>query len=62
VITKERATRLEGSFGTDKEYFLLKRIKARTKETEILWMFFGIHTSNAIRIGQRMSNSIAQAA
>jgi len=46
MITKERATRLEGSFGTDKEHFLLKRIKARTKETEILWIFFGIHTSS----------------
>ncbi len=55
MITKERATRLEGSFGTDKEYFLLKRIKARTKQTEILWIFFGIHTSNAIRIGLRMT-------
>jgi len=54
IITKERATRLEGSFGTDKEHFLLKRIKARTEETEKLWIFFGIHTSNAIQIGQRM--------
>lgn len=62
MITKERATRLEGSFGTDKEHFLLKRIKARTKQTEILWMFFGIHTSNAIRIGQRMAKSKLKAA
>ena len=29
MITKERATRMEGSFGTDKEHFLLKKIKAR---------------------------------
>lgn len=62
MITKERATRLEGSFGTDKEHFLLKRIKARTKETEILWIFFGIHTSNAINIGQRMKKLISLAA
>jgi len=62
MITKERATRLEGSFGTDKEHFLLKRIQARTKETEILWIFFGIHTSNAIQIGMRMAKSIALAA
>lgn len=55
MITKERASRLEGSFGTDKEYFLLNKIKARTKETEILWIFFGIHTSNALNIGKRMS-------
>jgi len=62
MITKERATRLEGSFGTDKEYFLLKRIKARTKQTEILWIFFGIHTSNGLQIGKRMSKSLARAA
>ena len=62
VITKERASRLEGSFGTDKSYFLLNKIKARTKETEIFWIFLGIHTSNALNIGKRMSHSIAQAA
>lgn len=31
MITKERASRLEGSFGTDKEYFLQNKIKARAK-------------------------------
>jgi len=62
LITKERASRLEGSFGTDKSYFLLNKIKARTKETEILWIFIGIHTSNALNIGRRMTKSIAQAA
>ena len=62
MITKERASRLEGSFGTDKAYFLLNKIKARTKETEILWIFVGIHTSNALNIGQRMSQYLAKAA
>lgn len=62
VITKERATRLEGSFGTDKEHFLLKRVQARTEKTEVLWVFFGIHTSNAIKIGQRMRQKIKNAA
>lgn len=62
MITKERATRLEGSFGTDKEHFLLKRIQARTKETEMLWIFFGIHTSNALKIGQRIIKSMKIAA
>lgn len=50
MITKERASRLEGSFGTDKSYFLLNKIKARTKESEILWIFIGIHTSNALKM------------
>jgi len=62
MITKERASRLEGSFGTDKEYFLLNKIKARTKESEILWIFFGIHTSNALNIGKRMNQAIKIAA
>ena len=62
MITKERASRLEGSFGTDKNYFLLNKIKARTKETEILWIFIGIHASNALKIGRRMIKEVAQAA
>lgn len=55
MITKERVSRLEGSFGTDKEYFLLKKNLARTKKTEILMIFFGIHTSNALNIGRRIT-------
>jgi hypothetical protein len=62
MITKERASRLEGSFGTDKEYFLLKKIKARTEKTERLWIFFGIHTSNALNIGNRISQGAKKAA
>lgn len=62
MITKERASRLEGSFGTDKEHFHLKRITARTKANEILWIFFGIHVSNALNIGRRMSKVLAKAA
>ncbi len=54
LIQKERATRLEGSFGKDKEHYNLRKIKARTKANEILWIFFGIHTSNAIEIGRKM--------
>ena len=61
-ITKERASRLEGSFGTDKEHFLLKKIKARTEATERLWIIFGIHTSNALKIGRRISQKMAKAA
>lgn len=55
AITKERASRLEGSFGNDKEHYGLKRIKARTEATETLWIFFGIHTANALQIGRRMA-------
>jgi len=54
IITKERATRLEGSFGKEKEHYHLKKIKAKTKPTEILWIFFGIHTANCLEIGRRI--------
>ncbi|PQV44172.1 transposase-like protein DUF772 [Jejuia pallidilutea] len=54
LITKERATRLEGSFGKEKEHYYLKKIKAKTKATEKLWICFGIHTANALEIGRRM--------
>lgn len=62
LITKERATRLEGSFGKEKEHYYLKRIKAKTQKTEILWIFFGIHTANALEIGKRMQRTAQLAA
>ena len=55
LIKKERASRLEGSFGKEKEHYYLKKIKARTRKNEILWIFFGIHTANALEIGRRMA-------
>jgi hypothetical protein len=53
-LRKERATRMEGSFGTEKEHYGLKKIKARTELNEILWIFFGVHTANAVRIAKRL--------
>ena len=47
-LSHEKATRLEGSFGTQKQHYSLARIKARNRNTEILWIFFGIHTANAV--------------
>jgi len=60
IITKERATRLEGSFGKEKEHYHLKKIKAKTKKTEILWIFFGIHTANCLEIGRRIQSQVLQ--
>lgn len=62
MITRERATRLEGSFGKEKEHYHLKKIKAGTKETEALWIFFGIHTANALEVGRRIARTLQQAA
>lgn len=53
AISNVRATRLEGSFGTEKEHYGLRKVKARTELTEIAWIFFGIHTANAVRLSRR---------
>lgn len=55
VLRKERATRMEGSFGTEKEHYGLKKIRAMTQKNEELWIFFGVHTANAFRIAQKMA-------
>ena len=45
---------MEGSFGTQKEHYAMRRIKAR-KKTEILYIFFGIHTANAVHLAERLA-------
>ncbi len=54
ILSKERATRMEGSFGTEKQHYGLDKIKARTKRTETLWICFGIHTANAVRMAKKI--------
>ncbi|RYU93914.1 transposase, partial [Emticicia agri] len=53
LLNKERATRLEGSFGTEKEHYLLHKNKARSADNEQVWLYFGIHTANAVLIAKR---------
>jgi len=55
VLRKERATRMEGSFGTEKEHYGLKKIRAMTQQNEELCIFFGVHTANAVRIAKKMA-------
>ena len=61
-LSKERATWLEGSFGTQKQHYSLARIKARNRKTEILWIFFGIHTANAVLMIDKVTSRTAKAA
>ena len=49
-LARVRETAMEGSFGTQKEHYDLRRVKARTKLTEILYIFFGIHTVNVVQL------------
>lgn len=61
-LARVRATRMEGSFGTQKEHYGLKRIKARTRLTEILYIFFGIHTANVVQLVRREASEKVQTA
>ena len=54
-LARVRATAMEGSFGTQKEHFDMRRIKARKKETEILYIFFGIHAANVTHLAERLA-------
>jgi len=57
ILGKVRSTVLEGSFGDEKNHYLLNKIKARTKPTEIAWIFFGMFTSNAVTITKRRTKA-----
>jgi len=54
VLSTVRATVLEGSFGNEKNHYLLSKVKAKTQATEIAWIFFGMMTANASIISKRM--------
>lgn len=57
LLNKERSTRLEGSFGVEKNYYGLRKVKARKAQTEKLCIYFSVMTANAVRISQRMRES-----
>ena len=48
-----RATTMEGSFGTQKEHYGLRKVAARIKSTEIMRIFFGVHTANVVNLVRR---------
>ena len=61
-LARVRATAMEGSFGTQKEHYDLRRVKARTKLTEILYIFFGIHTANVVQLADRIEQRVQSTA
>jgi transposase, IS5 family len=62
VLNKERGVRLEGSFGNDKNHYLLQKVNARNASTEKCWIFFGMMTANASIITNRRQAILKQAA
>lgn len=54
ALSNARSTLLEGSFGNEKNHYLLNKVKARTQPTEVAWIFFGMLTANASIISKRI--------
>jgi len=46
---------MEGSFGTHKTAYGLDKIKAKGQEREMVWVFFGVMTANAVKISKKIS-------
>ena len=61
-LARARATAMEGSFGAQKEHYDLRRVKARTKLTEILYIFFGFHTAYVVQLADRIEQRAQLAA
>ena len=55
---------MEGSFRTQEEHYVLRKIAARikSKSIEIMLIFFGIHTANVVNLARRESVQVAIAA
>ena len=53
-LARVRATSMEGSFGTQKEHYSLRKILSMTRKTEILYVFLGIHTANLVLLAKRI--------
>ena len=45
-----------------KEHYGLRRVKARTKRAEILYIFFGIYTANVVQLADRIEQGARLAA
>ena len=57
ALSAVRSTVLEGSFGNEKNHYLLNKVKAKTQATEIAWIFFGMLAANASIISNRMADT-----
>ena len=53
-LARVRETAMDGSFDTQKDHYDLRLVKTRTKLTEILHIFFGIHTANVVQLADRI--------
>ena len=57
LIASQRATVMEGSFGVHKNSYGLNKVKAKSMKSEMVWVFFGVMTANAVKISRQISAS-----
>jgi hypothetical protein len=59
-LNRDRGVRLEGSFGNEKNHYLLQKVNARNAATEKCRIFFGIMTANPYIITNRRQKALQQ--
>lgn len=64
LLNKGRSSYMEGSFGNEKNHYCLRKIKALSEGTEMVWLYFGVMTANAVRVAKtkKAREKIKQAA
>jgi len=60
ALNKDRATRLEGSFGNQKNHYGLQKVRARNGPNEKVWVFFGVFTANAVFVSKKKDKKADQ--
>lgn len=57
LIASQRATVMEGSFGVHKNSYGLNKVRAKNMKNEMVWVFFGVMTANAVKISKQIPDS-----
>lgn len=55
-LNKQRAVEMEGSFGNEKNHYQLSKIKSRSRQNDLGWIFFGLLTCNAQQMVKKMQS------
>ncbi|UII27629.1 transposase [Fulvivirga maritima] len=58
LISNQRATVMEGSFGTHKTAYGLNKIKVKGEKREMIHVFFAVMMANAVKMSKKKSENI----
>lgn len=60
IISKKRATEMEGTFGNDKNHYGMMKNKGRSEKTEKMWLYFAIMLANAQKKSNKRAKELKQ--